>query len=269
MPPWSDGLGVTSIQEVNALPREMAEALYLRLVPPAVLERLEVNPTTLRGRGGGRLVRITAPEEASWARVAVRESPADRDPMLLIDVEMSPTSMPELAFVQVTDPTAPRYDIDRDPDGGDTLFGTISRNLDEERRAMKDGLAPGQVRRGLRMLARVLDAMERFCLLLGHRMYLIEPLFYHSAILYERRGCGYLMGRELMEEIHAGFAEGGPFHQALDCSLPFRSPGAERTVRGRSWAVHDGLPGLRWGGVKMYRATGRPAGVNTFPGAVY
>ena len=27
------GLGLASIQEINALPREMAEALYLRLVP--------------------------------------------------------------------------------------------------------------------------------------------------------------------------------------------------------------------------------------------
>ena len=66
---------------------------------------------------------------------------------------------------------------------------------------MRDGLAPGQVRRGLRLLARVLDAMEGFCGLIGKEIYLIEPLFYHSAILYERRGCGYLMGREIMEVI--------------------------------------------------------------------
>ena len=64
---------------------------------------------------------------------------------------------------------------------------------------MRDGLAPGQVRRGLRMLARVLECMEGFCGIIGKELYLIDPLFYHSAILYERRGCGYLMGREMME----------------------------------------------------------------------
>jgi hypothetical protein len=263
-----DPVGVTSIREVNALPRATAEALYLRLVPPEILARLEINPLTLRGRGGQRLVRITAPEEAAWARVEVRERAGDRDPMMLVDVEMAPSAVPELAFVQITDPAGPRYDIDRDVGGSDTLFGTRGRNLDEELRAMKDGLAPGQVRRGLRLLSRVLGAMERFCLLLGHPVFLVEPLFYHSAVLYERHGCGYLAGRELMEEIHAGFS-GGALQQALDGSTPFRAPGGERTVRGRSWAVHDGLPGLRWGGVKMYRAAGRHAGLETFPGAAY
>ena len=138
---------------------------------------------------------------------------------------------------------------------------------------MSDGLAPGQVRRGLRLLSRVLDAMEGFCALLGKEIYLIEPLFYHSAILYERRGCGYLMGRDVMEEIDAGFREGGALAKLLDGSA-FRSSDAARTVRGRSWALHDGVGRELWGGasvggVKMYRAAGRHARVDTFPGAPY
>ena len=139
---------------------------------------------------------------------------------------------------------------------------------------MQGGLAPGQVRRGLRLLSRVLDAMEGFCALIGKEIYLIEPLFYHSAILYERRGCGYLMGRDVMESIHAGFCDGGALLKALDASSDFRGPEAARTVRGRSWAIHDGIgDGLRAGGgvggVKMYKAAGRRAGINTFPGAIY
>jgi hypothetical protein len=263
------GLGLSSIPEVNQLPREMAQAIYLRLVPPELLERLAIDPRTLRGPGGDRLVRVTAPAEASWARVEVRGSGDDRDPTLLVDVEMSPLSVPELAFVQITDPQGPRYGIDRDADGGDTLLGTACRNIPEEVRAMKDGLAPGQVRRGLRMLARVLQAMEGFCGLLGKEIYLVEPLFYHSAILYERHGCGYLMGREVMETVHAGFAGDGELAARLDGSSPFRAPGAERTVRGRSWALHDGVAGEPWGGVKMYKAAGRHAGVCTFPGGLY
>ena len=50
--------------------------------------------------------------------------------------------------------------IDRDLEGRDTLFGTVSRNLGEEERAMQDGLAPGQVRPGLRLLARVIETMN-------------------------------------------------------------------------------------------------------------
>jgi len=263
------GLGLTSVQEINALPREMAEALYLRLVPGELQRRLEISPSTLCRPDGARLVRVTAPEDRPWARVEVRAEPGDRDPMLLVDVEMSAMSVPELAFVQINDPAAPRYGIDRDADGQDTLFGTASRNLDEEARAMRDGLAPGQVRRGLGMLARVLQCMEAFCGIIGKDLYLIDPLFYHSAILYERRGCGYIMGREIMELVHDQFSQTGALTRGLDGATPFRAPGAGLTVRGRSWALHDGVSGHAWGGVKMYKATGRHAGVNTFPGGLY
>jgi hypothetical protein len=263
------GLGLTSIQEINALPREMAEALYLRLVPGELLRRLEISPSTLCRPDGARLIRVTAPEERPWARVEVRAAPGDHDPMLLVDVEMSAMSVPELAFVQINDPTAPRYGIDRDGGGRDTLFGTASRNLDEEARAMRDGLAPGQVRRGLGMLARVLQCMETFCGIIGKDLYLIDPLFYHSAILYERRGCGYIMGREIMEGIHDQFSQTGTLTRGLDGATPFRAPGSGLTVRGRSWALHDGVAGHAWGGVKMYKATSRHAGVNTFPGGLY
>ena len=183
---------------------------------------------------------------------------------------VSQSGTPSVAtIVQITDPRRPRYAIDRDPDGLDTLFGTTSRNLEEELRAMKDGLAPGQVRPGLRLLARVLESMEGFCRLIGQELFLIEPLFYHSAILYERRGCGYLLGRDVMEEIHASFGEGGALRAALDDSSPFRRRGAEWSVRGRSWALHDGVAGAAWGGVKMYKAAGRHAGMDTFPGGRY
>jgi hypothetical protein len=264
-----DTFGLSSIQEINALPREVAEALYARLIPSELLARFGINPATLQGAGETRLVRITAPEDKPWARVEVRSSVNDRDPVLQVDLEMSPLSVPELAFVQVTDPQRPRYAIDRDIDGRDTLFGTTSRNVEEELRAMNDGLAPGQVRPGLRLLARVLEAMDDFCRLLGREIYLLEPLFYHSAILYERRGCGYLLGREIMEEIHAGFIDGGALRAALDGSSPFRQPGSELTVRGRSWALHDGVAGEPWSGVKMYRVVGRHASVDTFPGGQY
>ena len=192
----ADGVGVSSIQEINQLPREMAEGLYARLVPDDLLTRFAIDPQTLKGPEGTRLVRITAPADKPWARVEVRSSTEDRDPALLVDVEMSVPSVPSLAFVQITNPRAARYGIDRDHEGRDTLFGTVSRNVDEEIRARSDGLAPGQVRRGLTMLPKVLEAMDGFCRLMGTELYLIEPLFYHSAILYERHGCGYLLGRE-------------------------------------------------------------------------
>jgi hypothetical protein len=115
--------------------------------------------------------------------------------------------------------------------------------------------------------------MERFCRLLGTEVFLVEPLFYHSALLYERQGCAYLLGQDLMETIHAEFRVGGRLQAALDGETVFRQPGLEKTARGRSWAIHDGILSVlgtaAWGGVKMYRQLGGPAGVSTFPGGVY
>jgi len=84
------GLGLGSIQEINALPREVAEALYARLVPEELLDRFGIDPGSLCDKTGARLVRVTAPADQPWARVEVRSTPEDRDPALLVDVEMSP-----------------------------------------------------------------------------------------------------------------------------------------------------------------------------------
>jgi len=264
---------MVTIGALNALPADVRDRLYLRLIPGDLLERLQVDPNTLRGPQGERLVRITATEDKTWARIELRHGEHDRDPVLLVDIGMSAFDAPELSLVQVNDPAAARFGIDRDADGHDTLLGTASRNIAEETRALTSGLAPGQVRQGLRMLARVLACMDEFCGLLGRDFYLVEPLFYHSALLYERHGCDYFIGRERMDEIHVGFQPGGPLHACLDDSTPFRRRGFETTVRGRSWAIHDGVLGEPFGrgpeGVKMYRAPGRTAGVTTFPGAVY
>jgi hypothetical protein len=262
---------MTSLLGLNALPLGVREQLYLRLIPDELLARYRVDPRQLAGPAGEHLVRITATEDKPWARVELRASEHDRDPVLLIDIGMSAFDAPELSLVQINDPEGPRFGVDRDGEGHDTLLGTTARNLPEEERALAAGLAPGQVRRGLRMLGRVLQCMDAFCRLLGRDFYLVEPLFYHSALLYEHHGCDYFLGRDRMEEIHAGFQAGGPLLARLDGSTPFRRRGFEASSRGRSWAIHDGILGTPFGegGVKMYRVPGHHAGVSTFPGGVY
>jgi hypothetical protein len=262
---------MTSLLGLNALPLGVRERLYLRLIPEELLARYGVDPRQLAGRNGESLVRITAAEDKPWARVELRASEHDRDPVLLVDIGTSPFDAPELSLVQVNDAGSARFGIDRDEEGHDTLLGTAARNLREEQRALAAGLAPGQVRPGLRMLGRVLECMDAFCRLLGRDFYLVEPLFYHSAVLYERHGCDYFLGRDQMEDIHRGFQVGGPLAARLDGSTPFRRPGFEASIRGRSWAIHDGVLGRPFGdvGVKMYRVPGHHAGVSTFPGGVY
>lgn len=266
MDAFVDVPGLDTVLALNALPLEVSEQLYARLVPPELLTRFDVNPDTFTNARGERLLRIAAPAGQPWARVELRVHEDARDPVLLLDVGTSAFGVPELAFMQVSDPDAPRFAIDRGADGQDTLLGTVDRNHAEEARALAAGLAPGQVRRGLRVLGRVLECMDDFCTLLGREFYLVEPLFYHSAVAYERHGCDYLAGREIMLEIDAGFRHGAELEGRLDGSTPFRHRASAATVRGRSWAIHDGILGREWGQVKMYRITGGRPSVPTFAG---
>jgi len=75
------------------------------------------------------------------------------------------------------------------------------RNLIEEEKALLAGLAPGQVRRGLRLLKHSISAFDEFVQALGHDVYFIDPLFYHNAIVFERYGFSYQKGRRLMQWI--------------------------------------------------------------------
>jgi hypothetical protein len=137
-----------------------------------------------------------------------------------------------------------------------------------EAAAMQAGLAPGQVRRGLRVLAEAVASFDAFVTGLGRDLYLVEPIAYHMAVILERHGFKYQQGRRWMESIHRRFAPGGDLQARLDGSTPFRMPGAERSIRGRSWAIHDGILGEPYTGVRMYRRVGAPPGetvVLTFP----
>ncbi len=73
----------------------------------------------------------------------------------------------ELSFVLINDPREERFNIDYDEEGRDTLFGTASRNISEEIRAMKAGLAPGQIRPGLKLLKEFINILDRFAERIG------------------------------------------------------------------------------------------------------
>jgi hypothetical protein len=111
--------------------------------------------------------------------------------------------------------------------------------------------------------------MESFAASLGKERFFIEPLAYHNAILFERYGFAYVRGRVVMERIHEGFQAGGDLLTKLDGATPFRMPGAENSVRGRSWAIHDGILEEKWSGVRMYKRVNHHANICTFPDAIY
>jgi acetoin utilization protein AcuC len=251
------GRELYSLSDINRLEPRDKEALYRRLLPGRLRALLE--------QGGGP-VQIIAPEGLRLVRIKARLSPGDRDPVFFLELSDTQHGQMELSFCQIADPLAPRFDVDLDPQGRDNLVATLGRNLAQEQRALAAGLYPNQTRRGLGMFGEFLPLLERFTDALGMELIVGEPLTYDNAIRYERYGFDYVVGKRAMQEIDREFAPGGRLFRRLDGSTPFRQPGMEQTVLGRSWAIHDGIMDEPWDGVRIYKTVGVHAGVDTFPG---
>jgi hypothetical protein len=259
------GTHLSSIRQINALPADVKRAVYRSLIPETLLAEHCVSLQD----DAGLSFRTRCPENTAFVEIDVRHAADRSDPMLYVQMADTANGQLEVILMVVNDPTAPRFDIDRDWKGEHTKLGTMTRNIPAEIEAMNAGLAPGQVRRGLRLSKELVPVMEHFGTTLGKDRFFIQPLAYHTAILFERYGFAYVIGQAKMEQIHAGFQPGGALSANLDGSTPFRQPGFDKTVRGRSWAIHDGLLGEPWSNVKMYKRIAHHAGVCTFPNAIY
>ena len=251
-----------SISAINRLDEHEKRAIYRTLLP----ERLFINLGRDISSDYPDLVSIIAPESLGFVRIEVRVHPDDTDTVFFAELADTQFHQMELAFCIISDPAAPRFAVDVTEDGAVNWFASHGRNIPEELRAMESGLFPNQIRRGMRLFGEFFPLVERFTDSLGMEMIVAEPLTYDNAIRYERYGFDYLTGKRLMMEIDREFRPGGVLHSRLDGSTPFRMPGMERTVRGRSWAIHDGIMDEPWDEIQIYKMIGVNAGLNTFPG---
>jgi len=256
----------TSIREINDLPREEKQAIYRTLIPDWAYPMFGIDPAGSSVRVADR-IRVRCPAGSNSAEISVYPPAGADEPALYLHLGDTLNSQLAVLLVVVNDPSSPRFGIDVDERGRSTFLGTRSRNVPEEIRAMKAGLVPGQVRRGLRVFRSAIPVFEHFVGHLGHDLYFIEPLFYHNAIAFERYGFAYSQGFQKMCRIHQDFLPGGRLHARLDNSTPFRSPEAWLTISGRSWAIQDGILGEPFNDVHMYKRVGMETGVQTFPDA--
>jgi len=261
-----------TMQQINGLPENAKKRLYHALLPSDLLTRFGINPVTWKGPAGDQHIRLQAEPGTSRVSIAVQKTAAPEDEFLYVELQDTNLNGINLNFLLLSDPDSPRFSTDQDEEGRSTLFGTVHRNRDAEEQALRAGLAPAQVRQGLGGSRLVLQHLEAFLVTCGHGAYSLEPLTYVSAWMFERRGFAYIRGHKLMDDIHKEFQPGGRLHQALDGSTPFRQPAQWRTVRGRAWAIHDGILeaiDASWNDVRMIKQVGRSAGIETFPDAVY
>lgn len=237
-------------------------AIYARYIPQDLIQKFNL-PDLANNRD---LLQFRFASGASDVEMRLYHQAGFQDPILYAHLTDTMNGQIHVLLYILNDPASPRFDVDKMPDGSTTRFGTLKRNLDVEIAAMQAGLSPGQVRRGFRLARPASEAFEEFIISLGHDMFFVEPLYYHNAVIFERYGFAYQVGKRQMDKIHAGFQEGGELWQRLDADNSFRSPQAANSIRLRSWAIHDGILGEPFTNVTMYKQVGKSAKINSAPG---
>ncbi|MCA9882204.1 MAG: hypothetical protein KC708_04520 [Anaerolineae bacterium] len=257
-----------SIFAINTMATDEKVAIYSRLIPEWIYDDLGIDRLTFE-KDGRRVIDFYCKAHSRSVEISVKRDASDQDPMLYLNMADTLYQQIHVLLVVFNDMDSKRYNIDVDQAGHATFLGTSSRNIPEEIAAMQAGLGPGQIRRGLRAFKNAVPTFEEFIDSMGHDLFLIEPLAYHNAILFERYGFNYTMGLQKMQEIHRQFLPDGQFHRLLDNENPFRRQNVWQTVRGRSWAIHDGILGQAYTGVQMYKRIGYDGGISTFPDAIW
>lgn len=254
-------MGESTIGGINLLSEHEKKEIYRRIIPQPIFERFKLNPylTDIEGRS---LISLNCKAGSTSVEMSLYHEYDFPDPILYGQLTDTMNGQIHILLYIINDPTSPRFDVDVMPDGRATKFGTSQRNLEAERDALAFGLAPGQIRRGLGILSDAVNTFEEFVASLGHDHYFAEPLYYHNAIIFERYGFAYQSGKKLMEEIQAQFTRGTILDQ-LDENSTFRKPGAKDSIRLRSWAIHDGILGMPFTNVTMYKRVGKKSNIST------
>ena len=252
----------STIGGINQLPEEEKRAIYARYIPQELIDKFGLQNIT----NNVEQLKFRFASGSSDVEMMLYHQVNFPDPILYAHLTDTMNGQIHVLLYILNDPNSPKFNVDKMPDGTPTKFGILKRNLEAEKSAMQWGLSPGQVRRGLRLLGSATSTFEEFVKSLGHDMYFVEPLYYHNAVIFERYGFSYQMGRRQMEGINSGFQPGGELSQKLDDANLFRSSKATNSIRLRSWAIHDGIMGEPFTNVTMYKRVGVSGNVSTTSG---
>src|SRR5215207_6256921 len=168
----------STIGGINKLPENEKRAIYARYIPKELIQKFSLPDLT----NNKELLQFRYAAGASDVEMRLCHQPGFQDPILYAHLTDTMNGQIHVLLYILNDPASPRFDVDRMPDGSPTRFGTLKRNLEAEQAAMQQGLSPGQVRHGLRLLRPATVAFDEFIISLGHDVYFIEPLYYHNAV---------------------------------------------------------------------------------------
>ncbi|MBK5108526.1 MAG: hypothetical protein JJE12_10350 [Anaerolineales bacterium] len=258
----------STITGINNLPVREKREIYAHMIPPALNDYFNL-PEYYIDQNGNDLLSFKYSPGSPSVEMVLKHQIDFPDPIQYGHLTDTLNGQIHVLLYILNDPASPRFNVDQLPDGQKTVFGTKNRNIEAEMAALEAGLAPGQVRRGLRMLSKAIVSFEKFVTSLNHEIYFVEPLYYHNAAIFEKYGFAYQKGRKLMERIQSGFSQGGDLLQKLDPSNTFRPPDAASSFRLRSWALHDDILGEPFSDVTMYKYVGKSANVSTCTACIW
>ena len=254
--------------EINEFPFADKEKLYSELIPDQIYSVFNIKNRDIESLKENSCFKIFCDKNADFVKIEIKTDENQKDWVFLLELADTIYYQIELSLIVTGDPRYPFYDVFSDKFGHQNYFATMIRNIPEEEKALKDGLFPHQARKGLKIFDELLEKLETFAESMDKHLIETDPLAYNNAIFYEKKGFAYIHGKNLMETIDKEFKPGGSLYRSLDNSNIFRKKEYWNNLRGRSWAIHDGILHEKFGeyfdNVKMYKPLGKNLNVKTF-----
>jgi hypothetical protein len=173
-----------TIKALNSLPENPKLRLYRTLIPIQVLADFDINPRTWMNPDKLLQVRLEAEKDSNKVKIHAWYGEDQYNEFFYLELADNAYNGIDLNFLVVNNPLSPKFRTDFDNEGRETLFGTVHRNLVEEEKAMRAGLASGQIREGLRCPQIVFNHVETFLTMMAHHAIFLEPLSYVSAWIF-------------------------------------------------------------------------------------
>src|SRR5689334_21222450 len=146
----------STIGGINLLSDSEKRATYSRYIPSELLEKYNLPPLT--SAMGHNLLQFEFASGSTDVEMRLFHKVDFPDPILYAHLTDTMNGQIHVLLYILNDPDSPRFDVDKMPDGSPTKFGTLQRNLEAEKMSLAAGLAPGQIRRGLRLFASAMES---------------------------------------------------------------------------------------------------------------
>ena len=141
----------SSLSGINRLSAPEKRATYTQVIPSEMRDRFGLAPDFIDDQGHD-LIQLECPSGSSTVEMSLYHRYGFPDPIFYGHLTDTLNGQVHILLYIINDPDSLRFNIDVLLDGTPTRFGAVHRNLVEEQAAMEAGLAPGQIRRGLRLL---------------------------------------------------------------------------------------------------------------------